>query len=500
MQEAKENNLRRSDSRPVSGRRDGSILVLAWLCLGGDKKHVGSQIEGLFKCADVTDMRTVSLETRSRGAIIVVYFSAPCAVIFSSACANLCHKCGWVELKEVAYAIVGFSEMFAQRTKWKLTPNKYARALEEIRSSGRTLIDLTVSNPTECGLQYDSAAILGAFQNPRALRYEPEAKGLLAARGEVARYYWEDHGEKVDPEALLLTTSTSEAYSYVFRLLCDPQDEVLVPKPSYPLFEFLGDLQDVTLVPYSLQYAQGWFIDFASIVGALTPRTKAILLVHPNNPTGSYVKPEELRRLNEICRGRELALIVDEVFLDYGLSPGVARKSFVANREALTFTLSGLSKIAALPQMKVAWVATTGPEELTRAALERLEIIADTYLSLNAPTQLAFPELFAQRRPLQAQLLPRILENWNYLLGAIAERRAYELLHAEGGWYAVLRVAGDTSRKDDEDLAIEIMQQAQVLVHPGHFYDFAGSDCLVLGLITRPRDFREGISAMLAKT
>lgn len=390
--------------------------------------------------------------------------------------------------------------MFAERTNWKLTPNKYARALEEMRSSGRRLIDLTVSNPTECELQYDSAAILGAFQNPRALTYEPEAKGLLAAREQVVRYYREDHGEEMDPKALLLTTSTSEGYSYAFRLLCDPQDEVLVPKPSYPLFEFLGDLQDVRLVPYSLQYAQGWFIDFVSIVGALSPRTRAILLVHPNNPTGSYVKPEELQRLNEICREQQLALIVDEVFLDYGLSPCVARKSFVANRDALTFTLSGLSKIAALPQMKVAWLATTGPEELTRAALERLEIIADTYLSVNTPTQWAFPELFAQRRPLQGQLLERIRTNWECLQGAIAGKSAYELLHAEGGWYAVLRVGGGGSRKDDEDLAIEIMQKAQVLVHPGHFYDFAGSDCLVVSLITRPRDFREGISAMLAKT
>jgi alanine-synthesizing transaminase len=389
--------------------------------------------------------------------------------------------------------------MFAQRTNWKLTPNKYARALEEMRSSGRTPIDLTVSNPTECGLQYDSASILRAFQNPRALAYEPEAKGLLAAREEVARYYREDHGENVDPEVLLLTTSTSEAYSYVFRLLCDPHDEVLAPKPSYPLFEFLGDLQDVRLVPYSLQYAQGWFIDFASLLNALTPRTRAILLVHPNNPTGSYVKPEELRRLNEICRERELALIVDEVFLDYALSPGAARKSFVANRDALTFTLSGLSKIAALPQMKVAWMAVTGPEELTRRALHRLEIIADTYLSVNAPTQWAFPELFAQRRSLQAQLLERIRENCEHLQGAIAGKSEYELLHTEGGWYAVLRVASGLP-KDDEDLAIEIMQKALVLVHPGHFYDFAGSDCLVVSLITRPGDFREGISAMLART
>jgi alanine-synthesizing transaminase len=383
--------------------------------------------------------------------------------------------------------------MFSKRTNWKLTPNRYTQALEEMRSSGESLFDLTVSNPTGCGLHYDSAAILKAFQNEKAIAYQPEAKGLLAAREAVAGYYREDHGEAIDPESVLLTTSTSEAYSFVFRLLCNPRDEILVPKPSYPLFDFLGDLQDVKLRPYSLQYAHGWFIDFASVLRALTPRTRAVLLVHPNNPTGSWVKSEELARLNEVCRERNLALIVDEVFLDYALT-GQARKSLVGNSDVLTFTLSGLSKIAALPQMKVAWMVATGPQALVRPALQRLEIIADTYLSLSSPTQLAIPGLLEQRRSLRAQLLERIRQNWAALESMLAGERSLELLEMEGGWYAVLRVAGGRS---DEDLAIEIMQKARVLVHPGQFYDFAGEGYLIVSLIVALENFRTGMAGVL---
>jgi alanine-synthesizing transaminase len=383
--------------------------------------------------------------------------------------------------------------MFSERTNWQLTPNKYTQALEEMRSSGVSLIDLTVSNPTECGLQYDSPTILQAFQNEKAITYQPEAKGLLEAREAIARYYREDHGETVDPESLLLTTSTSEAYSYVFRLLCNPQDEILVPKPSYPLFDFLGDLQDVNLRPYSLQYAHGWFIDFESVVHALTARTRSILLVHPNNPTGSFVKKEEVERLNALCRERNLALIVDEVFLDYAIE-GSARKSFAGNSDALTFTLSGLSKIAALPQMKVAWIATTGPESLVRPALERLEIVADTYLSMGSPTQWAVPRLLEQRGSLQPQILNRIRGNWELLKKFVTRSSSAELLEAEGGWYAVLRMA---SGRSDEDLAIEIMRNARVLVHPGHFYDFPTEGHLVVSLIATPENFRMGMDRVV---
>jgi aspartate/methionine/tyrosine aminotransferase len=384
--------------------------------------------------------------------------------------------------------------MFSERTNWKLSPNKYTQALKEMRSSGESFFDLTLSNPTQCGLQYDSAAILEAFQNPNSLAYEPEAKGLLRARQEVARYYREDHGVTIDPESLLLTTSTSEAYSHLFRLLCNPHDEILVPKPSYPLFDFLGDLQDVTLIPYLLPYAHGWFVDFPSLLRAVTPRTRAVLLVHPNNPTGSFVKPEELQRLNELCRERHLALIADEVFLDYALS-GEPRRSFVANRDALTFTLSGLSKIAALPQMKVAWMVVTGPGTLVQTALNRLEIIADTYLSLNSPTQWAFPGLFEQRRSLQPQLVDRIQTNWTQLKSVVGGDASCAVLDTEGGWYAVLRIPGHRS---DEELAIDLLQKAHVLVHPGHFYDFPADGYLVVSLIASTQSFRAGMEGLIA--
>lgn len=389
----------------------------------------------------------------------------------------------------VACVIFSFPSMFSRRTNWKLSPNRYTRVLEEMRSCGASFLDLTTSNPTQCGFRYDEKAILGAFQNANSLSYEPEPKGLLAARQEVARYYQQDHGVTVDPEALLLTTSTSEAYSYVFRLLCNPHDEILVPKPSYPLFEFLGDLQDVSLIPYSLEYAHGWFIDFRLLVRAITPRTRAVLLVHPNNPTGSYVHSEEAQRLSDLCREHNLALIVDEVFLDYSIA-NQPHRTFAANHECLTFTLSGLSKIAALPQMKVAWISTTGPKELARPAVDRLEVIADTYLSLNSPTQWAFAALFEQRGSLQPQLLDRIRKNWDCLKSLAAGCSSCKSLDAEGGWYGVLRTSGEGS---DEDLAIDILQKAHVLVQPGHFYDFPSDRYLVVSLITPCEDFQKGV-------
>ena len=383
--------------------------------------------------------------------------------------------------------------MFSQRTNWKLSPNRFTQALEAIRASGTKLLDLSVSNPTECGLQYDARAILAAFQNPNALSYDPQPKGLLLAREEVARYYLRDHRVSVDPESIILTTSTSEAYSYVFRLLCDPQDEILVPKPSYPLFDFLADLQDVALVPYSLQYAHGWLTDFQSIRRALSPRTRAILLVHPNNPTGSYLRAEEVQHLNNLCQERNLALIVDEVFLDYSFA-GIPPRSFTANYNALTFTLSGLSKVAALPQMKVAWLVTSGPGSLVRPALDRLDLIADTYLSLNAPMQWAVPTLFEQRHSLQPQLLQRIRENRVTLQGLISSQPACELLDADAGWYAVLRVP---ARGSDEDLVIDLLQKQNVIVHPGHFYDFPKDGFLVLSLIAPTEVFNEGVVRLL---
>ena len=383
--------------------------------------------------------------------------------------------------------------MFSTRTNWPLSRNPFTLALDELRVCGVPILDLTASNPTQCGFHYDDGAILSAFQNPATLSYDPQPKGTLAARCEVARYYLDDHQTTVDPESLFLSTSTSEAYSYVFRLLCNPGDELLLPKPSYPLFEFLANLQDVRLVPYSLAYAQGWFIDFQSLERAITPRTRAILLVHPNNPTGSYVQPEELARLNALCQKHNLALIVDEVFLDFSFETP-PRKTFAANSEALTFTLSGLSKISALPQMKIAWLVATGPSPLARPALDRLEIIADTYLSLSAPAQAALPVLLAQRHSLRQQLLDRVRENRAQLQSLLRTQSACELLHADAGWYAVLRVPAQLS---DEDLAIRLLRKHRVLVHPGHFYDFPANGYLVLSLIPPASDFGRGIELLL---
>ena len=386
--------------------------------------------------------------------------------------------------------------MFSERTNWKRAQNRFTQALEQVRAGGAKVHDLTVSNPTRAGLHYEERAILGALSSPRALDYDPQPKGLREARDAVAEYYREEHGVRgLDAEQIILTTSTSEGYSFVFRLLCNAGDELLVPKPSYPLFEFLADLQDVKLVPYELIYDHGWQMDFPSLEKALTARTRGVVVVHPNNPTGSYVQSAEVEMLNSFCRERGLAVIADEVFLDYGFE-NRAHPSFAGNDDVLTFTLSGLSKIAALPQMKVAWVVASGPHNEVAEALGRLEVIADTYLSMNAPLQWATPFLLAQRKNIQPQLLQRAKENLAELDRQLTAQKACQRLSPEGGWYVVLRVP---VMQSDEELAIELLREKSVLVHPGHFYDFPTDGYLVLSLITPPREFAEGMSAVLAR-
>src|SRR5437660_4946558 len=295
--------------------------------------------------------------------------------------------------------------MFAGRTNWNLTTNKLTQALAGHRASGREVLDLSVSNPTECGFRYDQKAIMRALCSPASLEYHPDPKGLEQARRAVAGYY-KGRGGMVKPEEIILTTSTSEAYSYVFRLLCNPGDELLIPTPSYPLFDFLAVIQDVKLMRYPLVYDYHWQIDFHALEQAITSRTRGAIVVHPNNPTGHFCQPEDLTRLNEVCSARQMALIADEVFLDFALT-GAQPLSFATNTGALTFTMSGLSKISGLPQMKTAWLITTGPEHLRNQALARLEVIADTYLSMNAPMQLATPVFLEQRRGFQKQLMTR---------------------------------------------------------------------------------------------
>ena len=280
----------------------------------------------------------------------------------------------------------------------------------------------------------------------------------------------------------------------MFRLLCNAGDELLVPKPSYPLFEFLADLQDVKLVPYPLIYDHGWQIDFPSLKKVVTKRTRGVVVVHPNNPTGSFVHPHEQKSLNRFCHEHGLALIADEVFLDYA-HDRAAQQSFAANRDLLTFTLSGVSKISALPQMKVAWIVTSGLAAEVDAAQSRLELIADTYLSMNAPIQLATPTLLEQRKSIQEQLLNRVLANLEELDRQLAAQKSCRRLDVEGGWYAVLRVP---VTQTDEELAVDLLRRESVLVHPGHFYDFPSDGYLVLSLITQKEEFAEAVHRMLA--
>jgi len=384
--------------------------------------------------------------------------------------------------------------MFSKRTDWKLTPNRFTEALNRVKSSGVELFDLSASNPTRVGLSYDADTVLASLARPASMDYDPQPKGMLSARQAVAQYYRDHEPIHVDPENILLTTSTSEAYSYVFRLLCNPDDEILVPKPSYPLFEFLADLQDVKLVPYPLLYDDGWQIDFPSLYGNISHRTKALIVVHPNNPTGSYASTQEVEGLNSVCREFNIALLVDEVFLDYAFD-GIPRTSFVSNHAALTFTLSGLSKISALPQMKVAWLVASGPKEQVSSAISRLEIIADTFLSMNAPLQLATPLLLEQRTSVQATLVDRLRFNLSELDRQLLKQTACRKLEADGGWYAVLRVP---VVQTDEELAVDLLEKCSVVVHPGHFYDFSRDGYLVLSLITSPQEFREGVRRLLS--
>ncbi len=382
--------------------------------------------------------------------------------------------------------------MFASRTDWNLKPNRLAEALERHKSSGRRLLDLSASNPTECGFKYDAPAIMRSLCAPATLQYRPDPKGIKSAREAVSAYYAE-RDERIGVDDLILTASTSEAYSFVFRLLCNPGDELLIPTPGYPLFDFLADVNDVKLVRYPLFYDHGWHIDMHALKQAITPRTRGIIVVHPNNPTGHFTRLEEITQLNQICSANQMAIIADEVFLDFSL--GVPQKSFAANSGSLTFTMSGISKISGLPQMKFAWLAVNGPEDSKREALARLEMIADTYLSLSAPIQLAAPVLLQQRKQFQQQLMSRAHANLAELDAQLAGHNHLNRLVVEGGWYAVLRVP---ATRLDEELALELLEKHDVYLHPGHYYDFAGDGYLVVSLITPEQDFHEGMGRILS--
>ena len=383
--------------------------------------------------------------------------------------------------------------MFSNRTNWNLEHSELSQALAAYRLSGKPLIDLTESNPTNCGFKYDSLRILSALNDPASLSYEPIAQGLPQACAAVAEYYLA-LGSRVSVDDIFLTTGTSEAYSFVLRALCNPSDEILIPQPGYPLLNFLADLHDVTLVRYPLVYDYGWQIDFHSLQQAITPRTRAVAVVHPNNPTGHFCKPHEITQLGKLCAEHQIALIADEVFLDFGLRDAAKPQSFVVSSEALTFAMSGLSKISGLPQMKVAWLVVNGPRQLKQQAVGRLEMIADTYLSMNTPMQLALGTLLEQRHAFQKQCLARTQSNLTRLDELLATQTWCARLKVEGGWYAVLKMPATNS---DDELALELLNKRGVHLHPGHFYDFPGDGYLIVSLIARQAAFETGITALL---
>ena len=388
---------------------------------------------------------------------------------------------------------------FSTRTAWDTTETSLAQAIRERRSSGFPLIDLTASNPTHCGFNYDEAAILSALGDPRVLLYDPDPRGMRSAREAIALYY-ADHNASIDPAHIFLTTSTSEAYSYLFRLLADAGDEILIAQPSYPLFDFLAQLEDVRLVPYPLFYDHGWHLDIEALRRRIGPRTRAIALVHPNNPTAHFTEPAERRQLEELCVEHGLALIVDEVFLDYSLGGEQAPSFATGEHPALTFVLSGLSKVSALPQMKAAWLvalgpASFGPASALQSSLDRLEIIADTFLSMNAPIQCALPAWLASRAHMQDQIRSRVAANFAALDKILATQTLITRLEVEAAWYATLRVP---ALAPDEDLAIRLVRDHGLSVHPGSSFGFAESGWLVLSLLTPPEDFLSGIQTIAA--
>jgi aspartate/methionine/tyrosine aminotransferase len=383
--------------------------------------------------------------------------------------------------------------MFSDRTDWNLQQNRLSRLLAEVRGRGSLILDLSRSNPTECGFTYDEKAIERAFTQTALFRYVPDPRGFKYAREAIRDYYQERH-VPVAADDLLLTAGTSEAYSFVFRLLCNPGDEVLIPSPGYPLFEFLADLCDVKLIRYPLLYDHGWQIDFSALVAAVSERSRGLIVVHPNNPTGHYTSAREQATLSRFCAEHGLALIADEVFLDFSLGK-TPPASFAGNRGTLSFTLSGLSKICGLPQMKLAWIAVSGPAEQKKEALARLEVIADAYLSVGTPVQLAAPTLLATRADFQSQAIARIHNNLRELDAQLKRQSACNRLLCEGGWSAVLRVPAIQS---DEDLAILLLAQKELYLHPGHFYDFSQLGHMVVSLIVPEQDFAEGVHRVLA--
>jgi alanine-synthesizing transaminase len=382
---------------------------------------------------------------------------------------------------------------WSERAGVSLAPNRLTQALNRIRADGRAIVDLTLSNPTQAGFEYPPQ-LLAPLADPRGLVYTPQPLGMREAREAIADDYARK-GETVAPDRIVLTASTSEAYSLLFKVLCDPGDEVLVPRPSYPLFDHLSRFDAVVARTYDLEYHGGWSIAFDSIERRWSPRTRAVLIVSPNNPTGSFVSPQEVAQLSALCADRGTALVADEVFDDYLLAPGVGRVPGRTERHtpSLTFRLGGLSKSVGLPQAKLAWIAVEGPDGVAAEALERLELAADTYLSVATPVQLACRDLLRHGARVREQIQSRVRANYEHLRRLRTREAGCSVLNADGGWYAVVRVPAVAC---EEDLVLALLDDG-VLTHPGYFFDFHTEAYLVVSLLTVEDVFAEGMARVL---
>lgn len=381
--------------------------------------------------------------------------------------------------------------MFSSRLEWCASENPLTKLLRHKRMIGDPILDLTESNPTAAGFAFPADWLLETLADPRCLRYEPHPAGLASARDAVATYYGD-----VSPDRILLTASTSEAYEFLFKLLADPGDEVLVPRPSYPLFDFLAALESVRPVHYPLRYEGRWLIDFDALRQCITPRSRAIVLVNPNNPTGSFLKKQEFARLIAVCREHQLAIISDEVFCDYALHGEQTVKSLTRVEDVLTFVLSGFSKVLGLPQLKLSWIVCGGPEAIRSQATDRLELIADTYLSVGTPVQWAAERLLGWRSDIQRQILERVRGNREFLSGYMGPTSAWRVLETEGGWYAVIEAPRIHS---EEEWVLSLLRDDHVLVQPGFFFDFEKEAYLIVSLLTRPEVFRDGINKICSR-
>jgi alanine-synthesizing transaminase len=380
----------------------------------------------------------------------------------------------------------------SSRVRDDLEPNEFFRVLELRRAKAKPFLDLTVSNPTQAGLEYPQEEIRAALAEAAGCAYQPDPRGLPAACAAVAAYYRE-HGRTAAPESIVLTSGTSEAFSYLFKLLCNPGEAILFPKPSYPLVELIAELEGIAAHAYSLA---GQFHRFAvaSMLDNLAPDARAVVAVSPNNPTGTMLTAEELSAVSGFCAARQLALIVDEVFLDY---PSLARESDVVssagNSDALTFTLGGLSKSCGLPQMKLSWIAVSGPEAEARRALSRLEFIADAFLSVGTPVQQSAPALLALGATVRNRIRRRVNANDARLHEILGGIPGISIGAREGGWYAVI---GLPSGADDEKFALDLLESRDVLVQPGFLYDF-DDPVIVISLLAPEGEFREGMQRLI---